>query len=183
MVGGENIFGFEDETKYVIKYLTRESKELEVFAMIGISGLGITTLARMIFRDPIIKYEFPTCIWVRVSQNFRIRDVFLSILSNFTKITYDIYCKNDHDVLKFLLEKLKSSKFLIVMDDVRTAGALTELLDAFPITYNRGKILITYYAKNFLSDRHPPFFTHVVWCVPHRIEVSFTSLQKCLGSV
>ncbi|XP_073140169.1 putative late blight resistance protein homolog R1A-10 [Henckelia pumila] len=139
----ENIVGLEDETNTIIKYLTEASKELDVISIIGMPGLGKTTLAGKIFRDQRIQFEFPTRIWVYVSQEFRKRDVFLSILSNFTKITDDMYRKSDEDIAKLLRENLERGKFFIVMDDVWTAAAWTELQDAFPKTNNMGKILIT----------------------------------------
>lgn len=139
----ENIVGLEDETDTIIKYLTEESKQLDVISIIGMPGLGKTTLAGKIFRDQRIQFEFPTRIWVYVSQEFRKRDVFLSILSNFTRITDDMYRKSDHDITKLLRENLDRGKFFIVMDDVWTATAWIELQDAFPKANNMGKILIT----------------------------------------
>ncbi|XP_073140567.1 putative late blight resistance protein homolog R1A-10 [Henckelia pumila] len=155
----ENIVGFEDETDTIIKYLTEESKELEVISIIGMPGLGKTTLAGKIFHDQRILYEFPTRIWVYVSQEFKKRDVFLSILSNFTRITEDIYRKKDQDIVKLLKANLEKGKFLIVMDDVWTAAAWTELQDAFPKSNNMGKILITSrneeVARQANRDREP----------------------------
>ncbi|XP_073064636.1 putative late blight resistance protein homolog R1A-10 [Primulina eburnea] len=139
----ENIVGLEDETDTIIKYLTEESKQLDVISIIGMPGLGKTTLAGKIFRDQRIQFEFPTRIWVYVSQEFRKRDVFLSILSNFTRITDDMYLKSDQDITKLLRMNLERGKYFIVMDDVWTAAAWEELQDAFPKANNMGKILIT----------------------------------------
>ncbi|XP_073140288.1 putative late blight resistance protein homolog R1B-12 [Henckelia pumila] len=143
LIRQENIVGFEDEADTIIKYLTEESEELDVITIIGMPGLGKTTLAGKIIRDQRIQYEFPTRIWVYVSQEFRKRDVFLSILSHFMKITDEIRRKNDQEIVELLVENLERGKFLIVMDDVWTAVAWKELQDAFPKANNMGKILIT----------------------------------------
>ncbi|KZV20989.1 hypothetical protein F511_29604 [Dorcoceras hygrometricum] len=155
----ENIVGFEDETDTIINYLFEEAKELDVISIIGMPGLGKTTLAGKIFRDQRIKFEFPTRIWVYVSQEFKKRDVFLSILGHFMKITDEMNRKNDQDIVKLLKENLEKGKFLIVMDDVWTAAAWTELQEAFPKGNNMGKILITSrneeVARQANRDREP----------------------------
>ncbi|KAL8537964.1 hypothetical protein ACS0TY_000056 [Phlomoides rotata] len=59
IVTQENIVGFEDETTKLLGYLTEETQQFDVISIIGMPGLGKTTLARKIFRDPKFRYEFP----------------------------------------------------------------------------------------------------------------------------
>ncbi|KAH6788449.1 hypothetical protein C2S51_003455 [Perilla frutescens var. frutescens] len=84
MLREDNVVGFEDEKDVLIKYLTEETKKLDVITIVGMPGIGKTTLAWQIYRDPIIQYEFPTLIWIHVSNNFTYRDVYLAIWKKFT---------------------------------------------------------------------------------------------------
>ncbi|KAL6559346.1 hypothetical protein OROGR_004463 [Orobanche gracilis] len=143
IVRQENVVGFEDEAETIIGYLNEETQELDVISIIGMPGLGKTTLAGKIFRDPATQYEFPTRIWVYISQEFTKKDVFLSILREFTTITEDMYCKNDQDLARLVSSHLERGKFLIVMDDVWTAEDWDRLRIALPKSNKMGKVLIT----------------------------------------
>ncbi|XP_073064635.1 putative late blight resistance protein homolog R1A-10 [Primulina eburnea] len=143
MVRRDNIVGLEDETDTLIGYLMEEKKELDVISIVGLPGLGKTTIAGKIFRDPKVQYEFPTRIWVFVSQDYKRKDVFLSILKSFTTITEDMQRKTDMEIAQILSDILREGRFLIVLDDVWTAEAWLDLHVAFPKSNYLGKILIT----------------------------------------
>ncbi|KAH6803274.1 hypothetical protein C2S51_034720 [Perilla frutescens var. frutescens] len=80
----DKVVGFEDEEQTLTGYLMAETKELDVISIIGMPGLGKTTLAYKIFENEQICFQFPIRIWVYVSQRFNNRDVFLNILRKFT---------------------------------------------------------------------------------------------------
>ncbi|KAL3642285.1 hypothetical protein CASFOL_013100 [Castilleja foliolosa] len=143
IVRQENVVGFEDEAETIIGYLNEETPQLDVISIIGMPGLGKTTLAGKIFRDPAIQYEFPTRIWVYISQEFTKKDIFLAILREFTRITDDMYHKSDQDLARLVTSHLERGKFLIVMDDVWTAEDWDKLQIALPKSNNMGKVLIT----------------------------------------
>ncbi|KAI3463667.1 hypothetical protein Pfo_020330 [Paulownia fortunei] len=137
----DNVVGFDDEADTLIKYLNEESEELEVISIIGMPGLGKTTLAWKIYRDSRIQYEFPTMIWVYVSQEFNRRDVFLTILKKFTP--QDMSSKTDDELAQIVRSHLEKPKFVLFMDDVWTAEAWKEIEAALPKSNRLGKVLIT----------------------------------------
>ncbi|KAL3650857.1 hypothetical protein CASFOL_007260 [Castilleja foliolosa] len=143
IVRQENVMGFEDEAETIIGYINEETPQLDVISIIGMPGFGKTTLAKKIFRDPKIKYTFPTLIWIYISQEFTKKDIFLAIIREFTRITDDIYHKNDQDLACLVTSYLETRKFLIVMDDVRTAEDWDKLQSSLPKSNNKGKVLIT----------------------------------------
>ncbi|XP_011072129.1 putative late blight resistance protein homolog R1A-10 [Sesamum indicum] len=143
VVRQENVVGFEDEAEKLIGYLTEETQQLDVISIIGMPGLGKTTLAGKIFRDPAIQYEFPTRIWVYVSQEFTRKDIFLAILREFTRPDEEMYQKNDQELARLVASYLERGKFLIVMDDVWTAEDWDKLQIALPKSNKMGKVLIT----------------------------------------
>ncbi|KAL0318441.1 UNVERIFIED_CONTAM: putative late blight resistance proteinR1A-10 [Sesamum angustifolium] len=106
-------------------------------------GLGKTTLAGKIFRDPAIQYEFPTRIWVYVSQEFTRKDIFLAILREFTRPDEEMYQKTDQELARLVASHLERGKFLIVMDDVWTSEDWDKLQIALPKSNKMGKVLIT----------------------------------------
>ncbi|KAL1554741.1 putative disease resistance RPP13-like protein 3 [Salvia divinorum] len=138
-----NVVGFEDEAKKLKGYLYAECEELEVITIVGMPGLGKTTLAGKIFRDPEIQYQFPTRIWVYVSQDFKRKDIFLAILKDFTKLTDDIKTKSDKELADMVLGYLDTGRFLLVMDDVWSCEDWDKLHIALPKGNARGKVIIT----------------------------------------
>ncbi|XP_012856917.1 PREDICTED: putative late blight resistance protein homolog R1A-10 [Erythranthe guttata] len=143
LVRQRNLVGLEDETKTIIGYLTAETEQLDVISIVGMPGLGKTTLAGKIFRDPAIVYRFHTRIWVYISQEFTRKDVFLAILKEFTKVTEETKTKSDHELAMLVAAKLDEGRFLIVMDDVWTAEDWDKLKIVLPHTNSMGKVLIT----------------------------------------
>ncbi|KAL0318622.1 UNVERIFIED_CONTAM: putative late blight resistance proteinR1B-16 [Sesamum angustifolium] len=120
LIRQENVVGFEDEAQKLIGYLTQETHQLDAISIVGMPGLGKTTLAGKVFRDPTIMCEFPIRIWVYVSQTFTRKDVFLAIMRGFTRLDNDMYRKNEQELAQLVATRLQMGKFLIVMDDVWT---------------------------------------------------------------
>lgn len=139
----DNVVGFEDEAKKVIELLTGESEQLEVISIIGMLGLGKTTLAKKVLNDPKIEYEFYTRVFVNVSQEYERKEVFLNILGAFTQLTPEITIMDDVRLAQVLRDQLKTRKYLIVMDDVWTTDAWDDLKVAFPNNNKRSRVLIT----------------------------------------
>ncbi|KAL0417271.1 UNVERIFIED_CONTAM: putative late blight resistance proteinR1A-10 [Sesamum latifolium] len=139
----DNVVGFEDEAQKLIGYLTEETQQLDVISITGMPGLGKTTLAGKVFRDPVIMYEFSTRIWVYVSQEFTRKDIFLAILREFTRLDDDMYRKSDQELAQLVASHLERGKFLIVMDDVWTVEDWEKLQIVLPKSNKMGKVLIT----------------------------------------
>ncbi|KAJ9174697.1 hypothetical protein P3X46_013313 [Hevea brasiliensis] len=89
-----------------------------VFAIVGMAGVGKTTLAQLVYNDHRVMNSFDFKRWVFVSDNFDVVEVTKSILQDpeFTTRTYN---GNDLDLLQSMLRgKLSKKKFFIVLDDV-----------------------------------------------------------------
>ncbi|KAL0417280.1 UNVERIFIED_CONTAM: putative late blight resistance proteinR1A-10 [Sesamum latifolium] len=127
-----NVVGFEDEAKKLIEYLLEETKQLDVVSIVGMPGLGKTTLAGKIFRDLVIQYKFSVCIWVYISQEFKRKDVFLDILRQFVRMDEDMYSKSDKELAQLAAAHLGRENFLIVMDDIWTGEDWYKLQIALP---------------------------------------------------
>ncbi|XP_047950193.1 putative late blight resistance protein homolog R1A-10 [Salvia hispanica] len=137
----DNVVGFDGEAETVINKLTEESAELEVISIVGMPGLGKTTLAWKIYRDPKIQYEFPTLIWVYVSQDYNIKEVFLNILKKFTQL--DMSHCDENELARKVRSYLEKPKFLLFMDDVWTDEAWNHIRPALPKSNKSGRVLIT----------------------------------------
>ncbi|KAJ1413511.1 P-loop containing nucleoside triphosphate hydrolase [Sesbania bispinosa] len=134
-VDKENIFN------WLVSNTENDNNQLSVISIVGMGGLGKTTLAQHLYNDPRMKFEIRA--WVCVSDEFDVFKVTRAILEAITGSTDDSIDLNMvHGRLK---EKLTGKKFLLVLDDVwNEKQDQWEALQT-PLTYGAqgSKILVT----------------------------------------
>ncbi|CAM0878617.1 unnamed protein product [Alopecurus aequalis] len=146
------LLGREEDRKIIVDWLTRpESDAVEqivsnipVFSIVGIGGMGKTTLAQFICNVREVKEHFDFIIWVCVSHSFDIETLTKKILEVIDGVgTTMIGLSALHKALK---ERLQSKTFLLVLDDVWNDDRVHDW-EVFlsPLRYGkkRSKILLT----------------------------------------
>ncbi|KAL3506486.1 hypothetical protein ACH5RR_031868 [Cinchona calisaya] len=139
----ESVVGFEDTAKEVIKLLTGESEHLEVISIVGVLGLGKTTLAEKVLDDPEIKDKFPIRVFIHVSEEYQRKELFLNILDSVSQLTNEVKKMREEELATYLRKQLEPRKYLIVMDDVRKKEDWDKLKIAFSNNKNCSRVLIT----------------------------------------
>ncbi|XP_038970787.1 putative disease resistance protein RGA3 [Phoenix dactylifera] len=123
---GEKI---EDDTRRLVDLLTKEyKKKIPVFAIVGMGGIGKTTLAQKIYNDEKLRDNFNQMprIWLCVSQEFSESDLLRSIVQ---QAGGDPGHAKEKEVLEPMLsELLRNKKFFAVLDDVWDAQIWDKLL-------------------------------------------------------
>ncbi|KZV39563.1 hypothetical protein F511_31395 [Dorcoceras hygrometricum] len=110
--------GRDDVTLEIIGNMIMSSDEsmVSVIPIVGMGGLGKTTLARKIFNHQDIQKHFTQRIWVSVSKNVDNRGLLIKILESLSKKSVDVLL-GEEAVLSQLQSKLKEARFLLVLDD------------------------------------------------------------------
>ncbi|WVZ01688.1 hypothetical protein V8G54_022494 [Vigna mungo] len=112
------IYGRDDDKEFVLNWLTSDThKNLSILSIVGMGGMGKTSLAQHVFNDPRLEEaNFDTKVWVGVPQEFDVLKVSRAILHTITGSTDHSI---QHEVIqKRLKEELMGKKFLLVLDDV-----------------------------------------------------------------
>ncbi|KAJ8563019.1 hypothetical protein K7X08_031471 [Anisodus acutangulus] len=140
----DEVVGFDEEANKVISRLAKESEDLDTIPVVGMPGLGKTTLARKIYNDPELSYKFFSILWIYVGQSYKIKDVFLNILKFFTKRIGD-YQDEDVDALAKVISGFikKGGRCLIVLDDVWVAEVIDHVRKVFPENQKGHRIMMT----------------------------------------
>ncbi|XP_028943845.2 putative disease resistance RPP13-like protein 1 [Malus domestica] len=113
------MIGRDTDKTNIIDFLLKEALRavnFHVVAIVGMPGVGKTTLARHIYDDDEVK-EFNQKVWVSVSDDFNLERVTKAILEAATSgLAKDF--KEFSQVQESLRNELAGKKFLIVLDDV-----------------------------------------------------------------
>ncbi|KAL1807654.1 hypothetical protein ACET3Z_024644 [Daucus carota] len=143
VVEEDNVVGFDEEAKTVVNRLTTGSEQLEVISVVGMGGLGKTTLAKKIYTDRSIEYHFFIRAWVYVSQDYSRKEVFLALLGSLKQLKEEMHKMSDEHLAEMLQEYLSTGKYLIVIDDVWKIETWDDLKVAFPNRNCGSRILLT----------------------------------------
>ncbi|XP_038980110.1 putative disease resistance protein RGA3 [Phoenix dactylifera] len=123
---GEKI---EDDTRRLVDLLTKEyKKKIPVFAIVGMGGIGKTTLAQKIYNDEKLRNNFNQMppIWLCVSQEFSESGLLRSIIKQAGGNPGDA---EEKEMLEPMLsELLRNKKVFVVLDDVWDAQVWDKLL-------------------------------------------------------
>jgi hypothetical protein len=126
LVNESEVIGREHDKQKLIDLLMQDGgdKSLSVIPIVGIGGLGKTTLAKCVFNDKSLVESFPLKMWVCVSDDFELKHVLVKFLNSASAFdTNPIHQENfincDVEQLQNHLRNiLVGQKFLLVLDDV-----------------------------------------------------------------
>ncbi|KAF3325236.1 disease resistance protein RGA3 [Carex littledalei] len=114
---GEKI---EEDTEMLVSWLTEEEKGVRenvcVVAILGMGGIGKSTLAKKIFNDPRIEDEFQLKIWVCVSKEVKGEEVLKCVIRGAGGEPG--YTNERSELVPILERHVKGKKFFLVLDDV-----------------------------------------------------------------
>ncbi|GJV90146.1 CC-NBS-LRR resistance protein [Tanacetum coccineum] len=112
------IVGREKDELHIVELLTvsRKEEKLKIIPVVGMGGIGKTTLAKLVYNNPKIQRHFDVKVWlcvsVKVNFNRLLEMIYESLTSN----------KCEPPTTEKLITKLRgelgSKRYLLVLDDV-----------------------------------------------------------------
>ncbi|KAK2432949.1 putative disease resistance protein RGA1 [Trifolium repens] len=115
-VRAEEVIGREEEKKELLELLFETSidakENVSVISIIGVGGLGKTTLAQLVYGDKGVQKHFELKKWVCVSDDFDVKGIAAKIIeSKNPNVEMD-------NVQLELRKKIEGKRYLLVLDDI-----------------------------------------------------------------
>ncbi|XAR73836.1 hypothetical protein NMG60_11007937 [Bertholletia excelsa] len=109
------VVGLEGDTEKIRDWLFEANDGILAIGIVGMGGLGKTTIAQIIFNERRVEERFDRRIWVSVSQTCSEEQIMRSMLRSLG----DASVGDDlTELLKKIKQYLSGKRYLIVMDDV-----------------------------------------------------------------
>ncbi|RLM80261.1 putative disease resistance protein RGA1 [Panicum miliaceum] len=107
------------------------SEVLSVLAVVGPGGIGKTTFTQHLCNDKRIEEQFPVRVWVCVSTNFDVVKLTQEILKSILAVENEESSRanettNLDQLQKSVAQRLKSKRFLVVLDDIWKCNSESE---------------------------------------------------------
>ncbi|PHT25319.1 hypothetical protein CQW23_35049 [Capsicum baccatum] len=137
-----SMVGRDDQRKRLVEDLTRSySGEPKVIPIVGMGGIGKTTLANKVYNDACIRSHFDVCPWATISQQHNIKEILLNLLRCTKDVTFDM--DDEAELANMLQKSLKGKRYLIVLDDMWKSEAWDAVRLCFPSENKGSRILLT----------------------------------------
>lgn len=132
------LIGTDQKSKELINELMLSNKQMKIVSVVGLGGLGKTTLANIVYNK--LRKEFDCSAFVSVSQNPNMDKIFKSLLRDLGKDCYHI--NDQQQLIRDIREVLKTKRYIIVIDDIWETSVWRSIKDAL-IENEYGSRIIT----------------------------------------
>ncbi|XP_065622477.1 putative disease resistance protein RGA4 [Quercus suber] len=111
------VIGRENDKEEIMKCLFDDSvvENISIIPIVGIGGLGKTTLAQLVYNDEDVQTKFEIKLWVCISDIFDVQWIVKEIVEQLTQTKHE----GSLEILQNKLRgKLNGKKYLIVLDNL-----------------------------------------------------------------
>ncbi|PNY07417.1 NBS-containing resistance-like protein [Trifolium pratense] len=163
----KEIVGLEGPREELFGWLLEGAAERTVISVVGMGGLGKTTLAKQVYDSQKVTAHFDCCACVTVSQSYTVREILIKTMEQFCQETEDplpkmLHKMDDKSLVIELRKYLQHKRYLIFFDDVWQEDFSDQVEFAMPNSSKGSRIIITtrmmhvaeFFKKSFLVHVH-----------------------------
>ena len=117
------VVGIESHKDELINWLIEGPSNRMMFSVVGIGGLGKTTLVKKVYDNDKVTIHFDCHAWIIVSQSYKMEELLRDTIKKFYKARKE-FAPREIDTMKVasLIEELKNylceQRYLVIFDDI-----------------------------------------------------------------
>ncbi|XXG71146.1 hypothetical protein AAC387_Pa07g0467 [Persea americana] len=153
------VVGQREGINTVTEQLMSDESRRCVISIVGMGGLGKTTLAKKVYH--YVKHDFDCHAFVYLSQQFGIKDVLMRLITSVMSISQEDKEKLNEEELGIMLrDHLREKRYLLVIDDIWSTQAWDMLKLVLPIGMNKSRVMLTTRIKDVALHADPSSHPH-----------------------
>nr|GMC80623.1 disease resistance protein RPM1-like [Ipomoea batatas] len=143
-----DLVGIDNPKLSLVNRLLSVDKGLRVHSVVGMGGLGKTTLVKKVFDDARVVNHFQRRVWLTVSETFDVDELLKDAIRQLIKQTnqqlpQDFVAMNTDKLKEFINDILSGQRYIIVLDDIWKLSAWMAFKIVFPDQSFGSRIVIT----------------------------------------
>ncbi|XP_023894886.1 disease resistance protein RPM1-like [Quercus suber] len=184
------VVGIESPRAKLIKWLVEGPSKCKVFSVIGIGGLGKTTLVKKVFDNEKVATHFDCHAWITVSQSYKMENLLRDTIKQLYKARKEfapgeIDTMKETSLIEELSKYLREHRYLVVLDDLWDVEFWGHIKFAFPKNERGNRIVITSRNEDIAPSRNesPNYYVYKLPPLPFKIALKlfYIKVFQCEG--
>lgn len=173
------LVGINEPKRELILQVLAGDSHLKVVSVVGMGGLGKTTLVKRVYEDPIVKRKFHCHAWLTISQTFHIKVILKDLIQQLHNeihepVPQQVAHMEGDQLRAFVKDFLQERRYIIVLDDVWSMDSWEAIRYALPNGGYGSRIMLTTRISDIAIGSCIEFCDYMHKMKPLSVEESWT---------